>query len=70
VHRLGVELALNDEVGLPEARLEVSTREHDMLSDVGRLVRPWSDAFGVLLFVQQRGAGPHRFDDVDHVRQD
>ena len=69
VHGLGVEGALDHEIGLGEARRDVADRELDPLGDVGGLVRRRLDACGEQVLVQQRRVVRHRLDDVDHVRQ-
>ena len=70
VHGLGVELALDHDVGLGEALLHVAERELDPLGDVRGLGRRRLDARGDHVLVQQRRAALHRLDHVDHVRQD
>jgi hypothetical protein len=69
VHRLGVELALNHDIGLGEAGGDVPERELDALGDVGRLRRPGLDADRVHLLMQQRRIGLHCPGHVQHVRQ-
>ena len=70
MHRLGVELALDDEVRFGEAFLHVALGEVEDLGEVGRLFRCRLDALGNLFLVQQRRVVRHRLHRVDHVRQD
>ena len=67
--RLGVEFALDDQIGLGESRLDVAGRELDALGDVRRLFGRGLHPGGDLVLVQQRRVVLHRLDDVDDVRQ-
>ena len=69
MHRLGVEFALDDHLGLLEARGDVAVPELQALGHVGRALRLGLDALRVLVFMQQRRTRLHRLDHVDHVRQ-
>ena len=69
VHRLGVELALDDHLGLRESRGDVAAAVLQAFGHVGGPLRLRLDPYRILAFVQQRGARLHRLDHVDHMRQ-
>ena len=69
VHRRGLELLVDDLVGLGKAGLRVADLELDPLRDVRRLGRRRLDAAGDHVLEQQRRVGFHRVVDIDHVRQ-
>jgi hypothetical protein len=69
VDRCGLELALDDDIGLGEAGLDVAQRDLDALGDVRGLVGLGLDADREEIVVQHRRARPHGLDHVDDVRQ-
>src|SRR6266853_1132332 len=60
VHRRGLELPLDDQVGLLEARLHVAHIDLDPLGDVGRLLGLGLDADREEVIVQQGRVGAPR----------
>ncbi len=58
-----------DDIGLLEAGLDITQNDLDALGDIGGLLGLGLDAGGEQVVVQERGVGPHGFDDVDHVRE-
>ncbi len=70
VRLLGAEGALDDDVGVLEARVHVAVAELGALGDVGGLLRLRLDAFGEHLGVHQRGVGLHRLIHVGDVGED
>ncbi len=69
MHRLGGEVALDNNVGRLEACLDVAKLELDPLGDIRRLVRRWLDALREHVVMQDRRVILHRFVDIDDVRQ-
>ena len=69
VDRLGIELALDHDVGFREPGLDVALSDLDPLDDVGGLVGLRIDPFGEEVVVQYRGVRFHRRDGVDDVGQ-
>ena len=69
VHGLGLERALDDQVGGGEALVDVAERDLDAGGDVRRLVGRVVHAAGAQMVVQDRRVRRHRRDDVRHVRQ-
>jgi hypothetical protein len=70
MHGLGVELALDHDVGLCKTFGGVAERELDPLGDVRGLRRRRFDTRREHVLVQQRRPTLHRLDHVDHMRQD
>ncbi len=66
----GLELLLDDHIGLVEALREIADRKFEPLSDIGRLCRRRLDTARDHVFEQQRCIGRHRLVDIDDVRQD
>jgi hypothetical protein len=69
VRRLGLEGALDDDVGLLEAGRDIAMAELVAAHDVGGLLGLRLHAVGEDGAVQDRRAGLHRLVDVGHVRQ-
>ena len=69
VHRRGLELLVDDLVGLGKACIRVADLELDPLRDIRGLGRRRLDAAGDLVLEEQRRVGLHRLVDIDDVRQ-
>ncbi len=69
VHRLGIELVLDDDVGRIEAFIEVAQFEFGAFSDVRARSRRRLDSLGDEVVVQQRRVHLHAFGRGHHVRQ-
>ena len=69
MHGLRGVAALDDDLGVLEARFDVALLEGDDLGDVGRRGRLRVDPGGEQVGVQHRRIRRHRFLDVDHERQ-
>ena len=69
MHRGGLELLLDDHVGLGEAGIEIADLEFELFRDVRRLGRGRLDAARDHVLEQQRRVFLHRLVDVDRVRQ-
>ena len=69
VHRGGLELLLDHEIGVLEALLDIADGEFEPLRDIGRLGRGRLDAAGDHVLEEQRRVVGHRLVDVDDVRQ-
>ena len=70
VDRRGLELLLDDHVGLGKAGVEIADREFEPLGNVGGLGRRRLDAASDHVLEQERRIGLHRLVDIDDVRQD
>ena len=66
---LGVEFPFDNQIRRLETGLHVAQLGDHARRDVGRLVGRRIDAFGELLFVQERRVRGHGVDHVDDVRQ-
>ena len=69
VHRRGLELLLDHDIGLGKPGIEVADLEFEPLRDVGGLGRRRLDPARHHVFEQQRRVGLHRLVDIDDVRQ-
>ncbi len=69
MHRSGLELLLDDDIGLGKPGFEIADLEFQLLGDVGRLGRHRFDAARDHVLEQQRRVGRHRRVDIDDVRQ-
>ncbi len=70
VHGLGLEVVLDDDVGLLEALLNIAHGVFDALGHVGGLVGLGIDALGKDIIAQQRRVRLHRLHDVHDMGQD
>ncbi len=67
--RLGLEAALDDDIGPLEAGFDIAMAKFETAGDVGRLLRLRIDAIGEHVVMQHRRRRLHRLVDIGHMRK-